>query len=240
MGMAYKSPEGYKRKFIIGNVVVDKLRSIVPDFASWPGGDVGNYLDVAVDMARASPANVERWWEDSFSYGIQQYAVVRFDIEMVQAVAELYAITTVIAEGSEGGREIIVTVIDEDERARAIVDGRWRKRPPARSRYRHPGELLVVAEVDEAPSQSLRVPMAELLKKEPIMVAERTPNLGTLTSELAMAEFALSWEKDNRIHFEIVKDPKDAIEMLISDGVSSASIRVWRSVETRIKVVVEF
>ncbi len=233
MGMAYKSPPGYRRKFIIGGDVVDKLRGMVRDFAHWPGGDLGNHLDAAVDAARASPDNVEQWFEDSFTHGIQDNTTVRCDAELgIESI--LYAVTTVIAEGSEAGRQIVVTVLSEEDHDRSITERRWMKERPTRSKYRHPGEKVVEEPVRQY--GPLRVPMAELLKEpmEPVMVVERKPE------ELATAEFALSWEKDGRTLFEIVRDPKDAVEMLISEGVSSSTIRLWRAVPAKIKVVVEF
>jgi hypothetical protein len=235
MGMAYKSPPGYRRKFIIGGDVVDKLRGLVKDFAHWPGGDLGNHLDAAVDAARASPANVEQWFEDSFSHGIQDNTIIRCDAELgIESI--LYAVTTVIAEGSEAGRQIVVTVLNKEDRDRSIAERRWLKERPARSKYRHPGEPKVEEPIRQ--HGPLRVPMAELLKEpvEPIM--EQPVNV--VRSDLD-GEFAVSWTADGEhFAFEITRDIKKKVEELINAGVRPAAMRFWKALPAQVKVVVEF
>lgn len=237
MGMAYKSPPGYRRKFIIGGDVVDKLRMLVKDFAHWPGGDLGNHLDAAVDAARASPANVEQWFEDSFSHGVQDNTIVRCDAELGIEIA-LYAVTTVIAEGSEAGRSIIVTVISEEDRERSIAERRWMKEKPARSKYQHPGEPKV-EEPEVRQSGPLRVPLADLLK-EPIKESVMEHPVNVIRSDME-GEFAVSYTNDGEHYaFEITKDIKGKVQELINAGVRPASMRFWKSVPAQVRVVVEF
>lgn len=223
MAMAHKAPAGYKRRYIVGNAVVEKARVLVRDLAHWPNGDLGNYIDVCVHDARASPESVENWWEDSFAHGIQQNTVVRIDGRVAQAQAELYAVITDVTTGPDVGREIIVTLLDAAEHERAIAEGRWQEKKPARSRYRHPGEKQEEQE-EEAPPEPLKVQL-QLVKE--VAVEE---------------EFVVSWP-DNKggNKFEIVRGRvQEAIEGLVVDGVPPGSIRVWKNVPVRVKVVVEF
>lgn len=215
MAMAHKAPPGYRRKLIIGHAVLNKARLLVRDLAHWPGGELGNYIDFCVISARASPENTEVWWEDTFAYGIQRNEVIDLQHHLVQAKGtELFALVTTVAEGGmEAGREIVVTILSPEDRARAIDEGRWVPERPLQSKFRHPGEVELEGGEMEGSSSD-----------EP---------------EFAVSWPARGEDGEPVEKFEIVRDPKVAAGLLVGDGVRPDSIRVWRNVRAKIKVEVE-
>ena len=223
MGYAGLTPHGYVRKRVTPDSVAAATRKLMPDVISWSDKNIGNWIDEITDKATEDPYNIETYWRDDFADGVFPIRVIKIDDHWAAARGPLYAVVKSCEERTAAGQaEVILTVVDEQGHLDAINTGYWLHQKPEGSRYRHPGEPEHEEELME--EQSLESVVESVVADrdfDPMMIT-----YGSSSGQLEM------------VHASRVT-LNDTLEELVKRGIDYTTIKVWKQLKSRVKIVVE-
>ena len=235
--MAHQAPNNHRRMVIIPNSVCDKMRKLVPDLAHRDDQDIGNLLDKAI--SDEGLGNADEWWEDDFAYGIRLNLVIQIDQHVQQMKEPLFAI---IRDADDGKNKIVITVLNQYAHDCAIEEGRWRRKPPRRSRYQHPERSSGVGHNPFKVLESIRDSLPEKAP-EPEEVEELIEDLDPVQELVEEPERVIIYNENGEQKLMFTGGPmgslKDAMEELISRAVAPDSISVWARTSIRPRITVE-
>jgi len=116
-------------RYAISDAAVAKIREYTKSSLDhMPDPHIKRLLDECV--TRASPEDIEEWWEDDRAYGIMKNTVIKVDESFEGATRKFYAILRPAFKQDFPGQMIVIGVIDEACRDSAIRSSRWMEKKP--------------------------------------------------------------------------------------------------------------